>query len=190
MTNQNSNCNWIKLNVGGRLFLTTRTTLSKDPKSFLCRICQDESHLKSEQDEYGAFMIDRDPDYFEPVLNFLRNGKLILNKNLCEEGVLEEAEFYNIADLIEILKEKILENKKFSSKSTNVYRVMQCSEDELAQIVSSLSDGWNFQQLLKKDSAYNDQTEYLCIVSKDCPTNKQNGSADRGQMLQKKGSRS
>ena len=114
---------WVKLNVGGTLFMTTKTTLCKDPKSFLYRICQEDSDLHSEKDEAGAYMIDRDPAYFSPVLNYLRHGKLVLNKNMVEEvrggtflsqhtdnnqsqGALEEAEFYNITDLIKLLKER------------------------------------------------------------------------------------
>merc|ERR1711992_264856 len=114
---------WVKLNVGGTNFMTTKTTLCKDHKSFLYRLCQEEADLSSEKDESGAFLIDRDPTYFVPVLNYLRHGKLVLDKTMSEEGVLEEAEFYNITDLIKLVKEKIH------------------NRDELTQMVPTMSDG-------------------------------------------------
>ena len=40
------------------------------------------------QDETGAYLIDRDPTYFGPILNFLRHGKLVLDKDMAEEGEL------------------------------------------------------------------------------------------------------
>merc|ERR1712242_399157 len=121
---------WVKLNVGGTRFMTTKTTLCKDPKSFLYRLCQEETDLGSEKDETGAFMIDRDPAYFVPVLNYLRHGKL----------VLEKAEFYNITALIKLLKDRI--NQRDNGDKTtgkHVYRVLQCHEDELTQMVSTMS---------------------------------------------------
>ena len=35
---QNNKTEWIKLNVGGTIFLTTRTTLCKDQGSVLCKL--------------------------------------------------------------------------------------------------------------------------------------------------------
>nr|AAL39402.1 GM03763p [Drosophila melanogaster] len=90
---------WVKLNVGGTYFLTTKTTLSRDPNSFLSRLIQEDCDLISDRDETGAYLIDRDPKYFAPVLNYLRHGKLVLD-GVSEEGVLEEAEFYNVTQLI------------------------------------------------------------------------------------------
>merc|ERR1711981_237202 len=190
---------WVRLNVGGTLFMTTKTTLCKDPKSFLYRLCQDSSDLGSEKDETGAFLIDRDPKYFGPVLNFLRHGKLVIDKNVVEEGVLEEAEFYNITDLIKLLKERInnRDNSFGKSNGKHVYRVLQCHEDELTQMVSTMSDGWKFEQLINIGSQYQygneDHAEFLCVVSRDYPITTPSGKVteptDRAKVLQQIGSR-
>jgi len=195
---------WVRLNVGGTVFMTTKTTLSKDPKSFLCRICQsndagESSGLGSEKDEAGAYLIDRDPKYFGPVLNFLRHGKLVMDKNIVEEGVLEEAEFYNITDLIKLLKERIhsRDNSFGKSNGKHVYRVLQCHEDELTQMVSTMSDGWKFEQLINIGSQYQygneDHAEFLCVVSREYPnavsSEKVTEPTDRAKVLQQLGSR-
>ncbi|XP_055993419.1 BTB/POZ domain-containing protein KCTD17 isoform X1 [Sorex fumeus] len=163
---------WVRLNVGGTVFLTTRQTLCREQKSFLSRLCQGEE-LQSDRDETGAYLIDRDPTYFGPILNFLRHGKLVLDKDMAEEGVLEEAEFYNIGPLIRLIKDR-LEEKDYTVTQVppkHVYRVLQCQEEELTQMVSTMSDGWRFEQLVNIGSSYNygseDQAEFLCVVSKE-----------------------
>ncbi|KAF3704095.1 BTB/POZ domain-containing protein KCTD2 [Channa argus] len=164
---------WVRLNVGGTYFITTKQTLCRDPKSFLFRLCQEDPDLDSDKDETGAYLIDRDPTYFGPILNYLRHGKLIMDKNLAEEGVLEEAEFYNIASLVRLVKERIRDNENRTSQGPvkHVYRVLQCQEEELTQMVSTMSDGWKFEQLISIGSSYNygneDQAEFLCVVSRE-----------------------
>ncbi|KAG9349864.1 hypothetical protein JZ751_026217 [Albula glossodonta] len=120
-------------------------------------------------DETGAYLIDRDPTYFGPVLNYLRHGKLVLNKDLAEEGVLEEAEFYNITSLIKLIKDKIRERDCKTSQVPvkHVYRVLQCQEEELTQMVSTMSDGWKFEQLVSIGYGRDHQSEFLLIVSRE-----------------------
>uniref|UniRef100_A0A671UIY2 Potassium channel tetramerization domain containing 17 n=1 Tax=Sparus aurata TaxID=8175 RepID=A0A671UIY2_SPAAU len=171
-----SNGKWVRLNVGGTVFLTTRQTLLKEQTSFLYRLCQQQD-LHSDTDETGAYVIDRDPTYFGPILNYLRHGKLVYNKELAEEGVLEEAEFYNITPLIKLIKERIVERDSKATQQVppkHVYRVLQCQEEELTQMVSTMSDGWKFEQMVNIGSSYSygteDQAEFLCVVSKELHT--------------------
>ncbi|XP_061611735.1 BTB/POZ domain-containing protein KCTD5 isoform X3 [Phyllopteryx taeniolatus] len=171
-----NNGKWVRLNVGGTVFLTTRQTLLKEQTSFLYRLCQQQD-LHSDTDETGAYVIDRDPTYFGPILNYLRHGKLVYNKELAEEGVLEEAEFYNITPLIKLIKERIVERDSKSTQQVppkHVYRVLQCQEEELTQMVSTMSDGWKFEQMVNIGSSYSygteDQAEFLCVVSKELHT--------------------
>ncbi|XP_024140899.1 BTB/POZ domain-containing protein KCTD5 isoform X5 [Oryzias melastigma] len=175
-TSAGSNGKWVRLNVGGTVFLTTRQTLLKEQTSFLYRLCQQQD-LHSDTDESGAYVIDRDPTYFGPILNYLRHGKLVYNKELAEEGVLEEAEFYNITPLIKLIKERITERDSKATQQVppkHVYRVLQCQEEELTQMVSTMSDGWKFEQMVNIGSSYSygteDQAEFLCVVSKELHT--------------------
>lgn len=199
---QPKNTQWVKLNVGGTCFLTTRTTLCRDPKSFLYRLCQEDPELDSDKDETGAYLIDRDPTYFGPILNYLRHGKLVINKDLAEEGVLEEAEFYNIAELVKLVKRLIVERNqhhKARDARKHVYRVLQCHEDELTQMVSTMSDGWRFEQLINIGSSYNygndDHAEFLCVVSREYPSSSSHTMerefepTDRAQLIQQKAAR-
>lgn len=60
----------------------------------------------------------------------------MINKDLAEEGVLEEAEFYNIAELVTLVKERIGQRDNVCGRGgkKHVYRVLQCHEDELTQV--------------------------------------------------------
>ncbi|KYN38924.1 BTB/POZ domain-containing protein KCTD9 [Trachymyrmex septentrionalis] len=103
------NSEWITLNVGGKYFTTTRNTLTKkEPMSMLARMFTETGYSEhaiqpSRQDHSGAYLIDRSPTYFEPLLNYLRHGQIILDSNVNVAGVLAEACFYGIEGAIRIL---------------------------------------------------------------------------------------
>lgn len=102
----NKDSEWITLNVGGKYFTTTRSTLTKnEPMSMLARMFsstqKSDCTLKpSVQDQNGAFLIDRSPIYFEPLLNFLRHNRIILDSNVNANGVLAEAHYYGMENAI------------------------------------------------------------------------------------------
>ena len=132
------------------------------------------------------------------MLNFLRHGKLVLDKNTSEEGVLEEAEFYSITDLIRVLRERILKRDTVNTPTgKHVYRVLQCHEDELTQMVSTMSDGWKFEQLINIGPQYQygneEHAEFLCVVSREYPQTsageRTTEPTDRAKVLQQLGSR-
>ena len=52
-------------------------------------ICTDrgEDGWHSTTDSTGAYLIDRSPDYFEQLLNFLRHGKLLYNEGINPRGI-------------------------------------------------------------------------------------------------------
>ncbi|XP_060551282.1 BTB/POZ domain-containing protein KCTD9-like [Ruditapes philippinarum] len=107
---QCSSGEWVTLNVGGTLFSTTRSTLTQQhPDSMLSAMFSNspEESWCSSVDETGAYLIDRSARYFEPILNYLRHGQLILDKHISAEGVLEEAKFFGLTSLIETLEATI-----------------------------------------------------------------------------------
>lgn len=95
------------------------------------------------------------------------NDLLLLFFAFLLRGVIEEAEFYNITGIIDKIKsrqkerEDNLNNVKhfdilslsvfygyFQTAVRSVYRVLQCSEEELTRTISSMSDGWKFEQVI------------------------------------------
>ena len=107
---------WIKLNIGGQVFHTTKNTLFAEPNSMLAKMFETNPQLMQpcNQDDQGNFLIDRSPRYFEPLLNYLRCGKLIIDPGLNVHGVYEEAKYYGVESVIPIIEDMLdaLEDKE------------------------------------------------------------------------------
>ena len=84
----------IKLNVGGRVFLTSKETLSEGMLSVLVK------HDNPARQIDGHYFIDRDPDTFRWILNYLRGSRVLPPKNSCEILLIkEEAEYFALDQL-------------------------------------------------------------------------------------------
>ena len=108
----------VKLNVGGQHFTTSLQTLTKDPNSMLAAMFSGKFEMKANED--GAFFIDRDGTHFWFILNYLRNGELILPDGATFLKELEaEAKFYQIQGILDELKPKAPNNFEESGILTN-----------------------------------------------------------------------
>lgn len=87
--------NIIKINVGGKRFTTTLTTLISKKDSMLAAMFS--GRFDIEKDEEGYFFIDRNGKYFSAILDYLRTGEF--PPHLNEEALMEvkkEAAYYQI----------------------------------------------------------------------------------------------
>lgn len=105
---------WVTLNVGGTCFSTTRKTLTlAEPHSMLARMFSGEGEFQpSCRDKSGAWLIDRSPCYFAPLLHYLRCGQLVLDGDVSPDGVLGEARFFGLDALIPTLEQMLQETRE------------------------------------------------------------------------------
>merc|ERR1712020_438351 len=79
-------------------------------------------------------MIDQNPKYFEPILDYLRNKKLIIDPNVSMEGVLAEAQFFQIQSLIDLLEEKSKEKDSLTKTEAHLKKI---SDDINSMIIQA-----------------------------------------------------
>ena len=86
-------------------FYQTRIRFSLLPGSMLHAMFSGRFDTKPSED--GSYFIDRDGTHFRYILNYLRNGQLIVPKEemgRIREELLAEAEFYQVEGIIKVLK--------------------------------------------------------------------------------------
>ncbi|XP_040174261.1 BTB/POZ domain-containing protein KCTD9 [Anopheles arabiensis] len=97
---------WVTLNVGGEIFTTTRLTLTnREPNSMIARMFAQDQLKPAEQDGQGAYLIDRNGHYFRPILDYLRHGRVIYDRHVSLQGILEEARYYGLDGLARLIQE-------------------------------------------------------------------------------------
>ena len=98
----------IQIDVGGKTYKTYCKTLCRFADSALAQVVQAKLPTK---DHPETVFIDRDAQYFDLILNYLRNGDEESAINTVSKyspneilDILEEAKYYNLRQLVRVLK--------------------------------------------------------------------------------------
>jgi len=92
----------VSLDVGGRRYASSQETLTKYPDSMLGAMFSGRHQLVPQED--GSYFIDRDGKYFGEILNFLRDGTIVVPRDPEKrEKILIEARYYLLSKLEELL---------------------------------------------------------------------------------------
>lgn len=85
----------VGLNIGGIKYLTTKTTLlsTSEPNFFTSLLS---GSFLQDFDTKGNYFIDRDGQYFAPILEYLRTGEFRCPQGMNEKAIAREANFYFI----------------------------------------------------------------------------------------------
>ena len=100
---------YITLNIGGQVYATSVSTLTKDPQSKLAAMFSGDHSLNKEED--GSYFIDRDGTHFRYILNYLRDGgfedgtqSLLPSDTDTRAELQREAGYYHLTGLVALLR--------------------------------------------------------------------------------------
>ncbi|KYN98181.1 hypothetical protein PGSY75_1238700 [Plasmodium gaboni] len=181
MDNSNKD-NIIKINVGGKIYMTTFNLICRYKSSYLYEIILD-NYNKEE------IFIDRNGKRFEYILDFLRDGVLICENDInVLTRILIEAIYFKLFNLVKIIKKKIcvlysnidnnISKKIFKGifntiekkKKKKGYIEEACKLRKLSESISEFNDMKCFNVKRRKKSSIN-----FCdnIINMDNPLKKE-----------------
>ncbi|KAG0562868.1 hypothetical protein KC19_9G177900 [Ceratodon purpureus] len=88
----------VTLNVGGKYFVTSRTTLANAGRGSMLSAVIDENWQLVPDVGSNELFIDRNPAYFSVLLDLLRTGELHTPPGMLEKPLYREAEYYGLLD--------------------------------------------------------------------------------------------
>ena len=140
---------WIAIKMDDRVFTVMRTTLLsvKDSMFSMLFECTSDSNddegghrhlpyavMRDPTHPLHPYIFDRNPRYFEPVLNYLRTGQVIIDPSVNIEGVYIEAQYFNITPLVEELTPLSSGRGQFAAQG------FSCTREELESRLAALPD--------------------------------------------------
>ena len=97
----------LNLDVGGTKFKTSRQTLMREPGSLLGRMFDIDSPLQPAAMQDGAYFLDRDPEKFKVILNYLREDELAELTKTDLINLKIEARYFQLTKLQAEIKSRL-----------------------------------------------------------------------------------
>jgi DNA anti-recombination protein RmuC len=120
---KHKSCEKIKLNIGGTLFTTTIDTLTVEQDTLFTGMFSGKFDMKPDDD--GEYFLDRNPEYFSIILDYLRGvdieEQLLEYSSAQLSQLIQEVDYYGITSLLELArklteKNHIKNNKRSRSE--------------------------------------------------------------------------
>jgi len=106
---------FLRLNVGGVIFQTTKSTLlSTRHNNFFHGLLS--GQMSTTKDDAGNLFIDRDGNLFGPILSFLRTNSINIPNDIDRNLVLREAQFYSLDEMVQTMADSIKHNTEVDDK--------------------------------------------------------------------------
>ena len=165
----------LNLDVGGTKFKTSRQTLMREPGSLLGRMFDIDSPLQPAAMQDGAYFLDRDPEKFKVILNYLREDELAELTKTDLINLKIEARYFQLTKLQAEIKSRLdkIDVYKFRYKE-ECYTVAKSNFCDIpfSAIVNFLEKGLNAEHAFHSledmvKPASDDDTIYLEAEQED-----------------------
>jgi len=88
---------FVELNVGGKIFYTTKETLCRGDNFFSGLFRSLANNMSTTLDNQGRIFVDRDPELFQIILSYLRSGIIELPNQKIRRSLMKEFDFYSFS---------------------------------------------------------------------------------------------
>lgn len=172
----------LKLNVGGRIILTTRGSLCAEGGSMLANKFDPASQFAHPIEFEGAIFIDRDPDTFKYILNYLRDGcrARFGVKGVDVKQLEADADYFGLVGLKTFCAEAHEAANKEERDMASTLRKIATSSRQIANKIESISeniegiaDSFNTEAICDAITNMhgNSNTEAICdAITDNCDT--------------------
>ncbi|GAB5356108.1 hypothetical protein AAMO2058_000262700 [Amorphochlora amoebiformis] len=161
----------IRLNIGGKAFTTSLSTLTRETSMFTSMIS---GRFPASRDRDGCFFIDRDSTHFPYILNYLRDGAIHVDdlSLLQLKMLLQESDFYQIENLSQVIRRLIRQTvtrKKSEVTNEKEYKVkLNVAPGNLSPVFKryTLNEGYDFESWMRVPRTDESPAHFHLVFSK------------------------